>query len=239
MRIRTGSSTSRRSVCPTTRAYPAAHKYRNLCVDDKLDLSGVTLNTNLVPPSHYPKTWADLLKPYWKGHIVLSNPAPGGYYLAWALMMKKSFGLKYLKGIAAQEPSLQNSSVAAAQDVASGAKWLSVLSQIDSGAALQKAGAPLKWLLIRNPDVGSRGCVGILKKAPHPNAARVLLNYLMTTESQGAACQDGVPNISPLNAKGCWPAPKTFVFPPVDNAGNYPGINNKNLKYAVLHALGL
>ena len=58
----------------------------------------------------------------------------------------------------------------------------------------------------------------------------VLLNYLMTKESQGVACQDGVPNISPLNAKGCWPAPKTFVFPPVDKNGNYPGINNKNLK---------
>ena len=154
-------------------------------------------------------------------------------------MMKTAFGLKYLKGIAAQEPSLQNSSVAAAQDVASGAKWISVLSQIDSGAALQKTGAPLKWLLIRNPDVGSRGSRHSEEGAAPERRTRAALNYLMTKESQGVACQDGVPNISPLNAKGCWPAPKTFVFPPVDKNGNYPGINNKNLKYAVLHALGL
>ena len=133
---------------PNYYTYPGSHKYQALCVDDKLDLSGVTINTNLVPPSEYPKTWADLLKPYWKGKIVLSNPQPGGYYLQWAMIMKKSFGLKYLQGIAAQQPSLQNSSVAAAQDVASGAKALSVLSQIDSGAALQKTGAPLKWLLL-------------------------------------------------------------------------------------------
>jgi iron(III) transport system substrate-binding protein len=224
---------------PNYYTYPGRNKYQALCVDDKLDLSGVTLNTNLVPPSEYPKTWADLLKPYWKGKIVLSNPQPGGYYLQWAMMMKKAFGLKYLKGIAAQQPSLQNSSVAAAQDVASGAKALSVLSQIDSGAALQKAGAPLKWLLLRNPDVGSRGCVGVVANGPHPDAAKVLVNYLMTKESQGAACEAGVPNISPLNAKGCWPLPKTFVFPPTDSSGSYPGIHNKHQIYDVLHALGL
>jgi ABC-type Fe3+ transport system substrate-binding protein len=225
---------------PNLPGYPKDHVYKNLCIDDKLDLSGVTLNTNLVPPSHYPKKWTDLLDPYWKDKIVLSNPAPGGYYMQWALIMKKAFGLKFLNGIKAQNPSLQNSSVAAAQDVASGAKALSVLSQIDSGAALQAQGAPLKWLLLRNPDVGSLACVGILKNGPHPNAARVLLNYLMTKESQGGACQAGVPNISPLNATGCWPVPKTFVFPQVNAAtGLYPGINNKNLRYRVLHALGL
>jgi hypothetical protein len=68
----------------------------------------------------------------------------------------------------------------------------------------------------------------------------VLLNYLMTKESQGGACQAGVPNISPLIASGCWPVPKTFVFPPVNpTTGLYPGIYNKNLRYRVLHALGL
>jgi hypothetical protein len=225
---------------PNFATYPKAHVYKNLCVDDKLDLSGVTINTNLVPPSHYPKKWTDLLDPYWKDKIVVSSPAPGGYYMQWALIMKKAFGLKFLNGIRAQNPTFQTSSVAAAQDVASGAKSLSVLSQIDSPAALIAQGAPLKWLLIRNPDVGSLGCVGILKNGPHPNAGRVLLNYLMTAESQGGACQAGVPNISPLNAKGCFPVPKTFVFPQVDpNTGLYPGINNKNLRYRVLHALGL
>jgi ABC-type Fe3+ transport system substrate-binding protein len=154
--------------------------------------------------------------------------------------MKHAFGLKFLKGIAAQQPSLENSSVAAAQDVASGAKALSVLSQIDSPAAAIAQGAPLKWLLIRNPDVGSRGCVGIVKNGPHPHAAAVLLNFLMSTESQGAACQAGVPNISPINAKGCFHLPKTFSFPAVNpKTGLYPGINDKNLIYAVLHALGL
>jgi len=225
---------------PNLPGYPKEHVYNNLCVDDKLDLSGVTINTNLVPKSRYPKKWTDLLDPYWKGKIVISSPAPGGYYLQWALIMKKAFGLKFLTGLRAQDPTFQNSSVAAAQDVASGAKALSVLSQIDSPAALIAQGAPLKWLLIRNPDVGSLACVGIVKNGPHPNAAKVLLNYLMTKESQGGACQAGVPNISPLNAKGCWPVPKTFVFPQVDpKTGLYPGINNKNLRYRVLHALGL
>ena len=223
------------------RGVSRGHIYKNLCVDDKLDLSGVTVNTNLVPPSQYPKTWADLLKPYWKGKIVLSNPAPGGYYLA--------VGADHEEGVRPQVPEGDRGSAALAPEQLRrrgpgrgvGREGLSVLSQIDSpAAALQKAGAPLKWLLIRNPDVGSRGCVGILKNGPHPNAARVLLNYLMSAGSQGAACQAGVPNISPLNAKGCWPPAEDVRLPDGGHeAGNYPGINNKNLKYAVLHALGL
>ena len=54
------------------------------------------------------------------------------------------------------------------------------------------------------------------------------------------ACLAGVPNISPLNAKGCFPLPKTFVFPAYSPVtGQYPGIFDVNLKHRVLHALGL
>lgn len=224
---------------PNYAAYPQAAKWKAICVDDKWDVSGVTYNTNLVTGSDIPQTWQDLTNPKWAGKVVLSDPSPGGFYLQWAVDMQQNFGDDYLKKIAQLHPTLQASSVAAAQDVASGAAALSFLSQVDSGSDVKAKGGPIGFQILRNPDVGSQACVGILKGSPHPNAAKVLLNFLMSADSQSAACKAGVPNVSPLNATGCFQVPAGWKPPQVNDQGVFPGMDNATLKTQVLQDLGL
>lgn len=224
---------------PNWDKYPEAGKWKNVCADVKWSISGVTYNSQLVTGADIPKTWQDLVNIKWKDKVVLSDPTPGGYYTQWALMMREKFGVDYLKAIAALNVTLSASSVAAAQQVGSGAKLLSFLSQVDSGADVAKAGAPVKFLVIPDPYLGSKACVGVLKKAPHPNAALVALNFLMSPESQSAPCNIGILNVSPVRAPGCYQAPADFAPPAVNDKGIYPGMDDPALINDTLVQMGL
>ncbi len=197
---------------PNWDSYPADSKWGTLCANSKMGVSGITYNKDLVPADQVPDSWEDLLDPFWTDKIVLSNPQPGGYYMQWALMMQDNFGDDYLTGIADQHPVLENSSVAAAEKVASGAYLVSFMSQADSAAGLIAQGAPLEFKLMRDPDIGSNVCLGILKDGPNLNAAAVLLNFLMSEESQSTACLAGLTVVSPVNAKGCYEVPSDFKY---------------------------
>lgn len=224
---------------PNFNSYPPDQTWQNLCVNTKNGVSGVTYNTDLVAEDQVPTSWEDLLDPYWNGKMILSNPAPGGYYMQWALMMRDAFGPDFLEGIAAQEPTLDDSSVSAAEKVASGAAEISVLSQLDSASALVKKGAPVKWIPLRDPDIGSHACVGILKDSPHPEAAKVLLNFLMSEESQSASCNAGVPNVSPVDAEGCHEVPADFKYPVMNPEGTYEGMHDEAQTSQALEELGI
>jgi iron(III) transport system substrate-binding protein len=224
---------------PNWDKYPEAARWKNVCADVKWSISGVTYNTNIVTPDIAPKTWQDLVNPRWKDKVVLSDPSPGGYYMQWALMMREKFGPDYLKAVAALNPTAMTSSVGAAQQVASGAKALSFLSQVDSGSDVKAQGGPVAFAIIANPYVGSKACVGIPKAAPHPNAAKVLLNFLMSAESQSAPCRKNIPNVSPIRAPGCYETPADFQPPAVNDKGIYPGMDNEALMAQALRELGL
>lgn len=224
---------------PNFSSYPKKYVFGNLCINEKLDVTGFVYNTKLIPSGQVPHTWQQLLNSNFKDKVVLSRPLLGGYYMEWALIMRKAFGPKFLEGIAKLNPILDDSSVSAAEVVASGAATISFPSQVDSASALIKAGAPLKFVLLTNPDVGSAGCVGIVKNGPHPAAAKVLLNMLMTSASQAAACKAGVPLVSPVNAPGCYKIPSSFKFPQFNAQGEFSGLNNVALQNQVFKELGI
>ena len=224
---------------PNWAKYPEAGKWKNVCADVKWSISGVTYNTQLVTGADIPKTWQDLVNIKWKDKVVLSDPTPGGYYTQWSLMMREKFGVDFLKSIAALNVTLSASSVSAAQQVGSGAKALSYLSQVDSGADVAKQGAPIKFLVIPNPYLGSKACVGVLKKGPHPEAGLVALNFLMSPESQSAPCNTGILNVSPVRAPGCYEAPADFAPPQVNDKGIYPGMDDQALINDTLVQMGL
>jgi iron(III) transport system substrate-binding protein len=225
---------------PNWETYPEASKWQNLCANSKMGVSGITYNKDLLPADKVPNGWEDLLDPYFKDKIVLSNPQPGGYYMQWALMMQDNFGDDFLKGIAAQNPTLDNSSVAAAEKVASGAAVISFMSQADSAAGLIANGAPLQFKLMHDPDIGSNVCVGILKDGPNPNSAAVLLNFLMSAESQSTSCLAGLTVVSPVKAEGCYDVPADFEYPKLDpDTGRYAGMEDEARKAEVLKLLGL
>lgn len=146
------------------------------------------INTDMVRPAQEPVQWKDLLQPGWKGKIAMRDPrlsgAPNTVFTVVAYN-SPDLGLDYWKEFIKQDPMIF-------ADQGLGVEWLtrgkfSLL--IGSGPLIEeyiKAGAPVKLLMPRGYMAlsSASGNVSLLNRAPHPNAARVYINWLLGREAQ-------------------------------------------------------
>jgi iron(III) transport system substrate-binding protein len=135
--------------------------------------------------------------------------------MAWVYLMRRWYGDEFLKGLAAQNPTWTQSVVPGAQSLASGAAGLQIPAIHAVILTLIGQGAPIKEL---TPDrtTGVETLAAVTAEAPHPNAARLLLNYVLTPEGQAVLNANST---SPLpNIPGTMPLPSQYVSPPIADA---------------------
>ncbi|MGH8915934.1 MAG: ABC transporter substrate-binding protein, partial [Acidimicrobiia bacterium] len=220
-------------------SYPEEHKWNNKCVNVTLVTGGITYSTELAP-ENVPATWEDLLDPMWEGQFALTDPRTSPTYNGWAFLMEQEYGIEYLEGIAAQNPDLFDSASPAAEQIAAGAYLVSAMAHITNSSAVRAAGAPVAFVIPEGPTVGHGSCVGILADAPHPQAAKVMLNFLMSPEAQSAGCDAGVENASPLTETTCAPLPEGWSPTPKDpETGQFIGQTDEEGQARINAALGI
>lgn len=168
-------------------AYPAAAKH-STCADMMYSIGGITYNKNLVDAAHIPTTYRDMLKPYWKGKLLLTDPRTSPAYMGWAAAIEKKYGIEFLTKLRAQNPVLVASASPGAQQVAAGAYYANMMAHLSNSTALRTAGAPLGFVVMKDVPTGLPTCAGIPANAPHPNAARLFMTWRMTVEAQNAGC---------------------------------------------------
>jgi iron(III) transport system substrate-binding protein len=110
-------------------------------------------------------------------------PADGAARVDFYQYLAENYGEDFLKKLAAQRPRVYPSALPMAQALSSGeiAAATMVEPQIDE----KKAGAPVEWGLAQ-PAWGARFHGALLKSAPHPNAAQLLADFMITPEGQAA-----------------------------------------------------
>ncbi len=141
------------------------------------------INTNLVKPGEEPQSWFDLLEPKWKGQIAIRDPrlpGPGSEGLTGAM----DLGEDYWRKMAQQDVVLVPSSGRHIDMIALGEIALDVFPSHTRGEAAMNAGAPLRFIHLKEGSSITTKGPAILKDAPHPNAALVFLNWLMSREGQ-------------------------------------------------------
>jgi iron(III) transport system substrate-binding protein len=151
----------------------------------------VAININLVDPKELKSYW-DLLQPKWRGKIGITDPSHAGTGLAGATFfyMHKGLGPEFLKRLLTETKLVFfEDSARLAEEVARGKLGIGVqVPEADltryaverlpiQGHARLKEGAYL------SPGFGS---VMLLDRAPHPNAAKVYINWLLSKEGQSA-----------------------------------------------------
>ncbi len=152
-----------------------------------LAYSGVNVNTNLVKPEDEPKSYMDLLNPRWKGKIVSADPATTGgstsfYYI---LRFNKVVDLDFYRQMAKQDMAIwRGNPREGAMMVARGEYFMEIGNSTDTVGPIMGAGAPLKTLSLKEGVGGYLGNIVIPKGAPHPNAARVFVNWLLSVQGQ-------------------------------------------------------
>ncbi len=133
-------------------------------------------------------SYKDLLNPKWKGKIIIGDPVGGGSAMSILFFIGQfSMGWDYLRALAKQEPVILRDERQMIEWVARGKNPIAVgTSQVAIIAEFQKLGLPIDVLSWKEggPLTGGAGNVTVLEKAPHPNAARIFLNWLLTREGQ-------------------------------------------------------
>ena len=145
------------------------------------------INTQQVPTSDIPKTPQDLLDPKWKGKIAWSTvPASGsGVYVGSVLQtMGEEKGMAFLRALAKQDIINVDATNRAILDQVIYGQYPMALSIFNHHAVLSaQKGAPVEWLKL-DPISAPMHSVGLTKNAPHPNAGKLLIDFLTSEEGQ-------------------------------------------------------
>lgn len=156
---------------------------------DRENYTSLGFNTNLITPAEAPKTYKDLLDPKWKGRMSLAGTSTGVHWVGNVLNV---MGREYLDKFAAQDVNVQNmAAVALAGLVVSGEVPLSPTTQDSNIFTARKTGAPVEWRPLE-PVVANLGSAGMTTKTPHPHAALLFLDYLLSKEGQKVLIEQGL-----------------------------------------------
>lgn len=161
----------------------------------------IAWNSSIIPQGL--KSWEDMLNPQWKGRIGIGDPRVLANANLWYSLMRKTYGDEFLRKLGAQSTFLP-STVPGLQQVAAGALAIYAPASHNTVVDLQAKGAPLQEGFI-SPTVASDNRVCVATKAPHPNVARLFVDYYMSVEAQAQANKGGFSVLS--NVPGTLPMP--------------------------------
>ena len=143
-------------------------------------------NTDLVKPGEI-TSFDDLLQPKWKGKIGMFDPRiPSAGQGLWGYLMRAK-GKEFLQRLADQDLFIQRDGQQIAVRLAKGSLAVALgLAQRFVDPYI-KSGLPIKVLTSIKERMGGSngfGAVAIMVNAPHPNAAKVYINWLLGKEGQ-------------------------------------------------------
>ncbi|MFC1816578.1 ABC transporter substrate-binding protein [Thermodesulfobacteriota bacterium] len=139
-------------------------------------------NTRLIPPEKLPKTYDDLLNPMWKGKLgyPTGNPA---WFAKMLEVMGKDKGLEFMIKLAAQKLHYRPSMTLTLNMVTAGEYPAAVYANAMRTQRAIEMGAPVDWIPLE-PLVASVNSIAVASHAPHPNAAKLYVDFLLSTEGQ-------------------------------------------------------
>jgi iron(III) transport system substrate-binding protein len=138
-------------------------------------------NTRMVHASETPKTYQDLLNPKWMGKLSLDSTGHAlqiGLRRAWG----QTKALEYLGKLAAQKPIVQRGNTIRLQLAAAG-EFPILITYNYMVQAFATRGAPVDWVALE-PVVVTMNPIMVAAKARHPNAARLLTDFVLSQEAQ-------------------------------------------------------
>ena len=138
-------------------------------------------NTRKVKPEDAPKAWTDLLDAKWKNQACSGHPAFSGYVGIWALALNRLYGWQYFEKLAANRPLIGRSGLDPYTNLNAGERTVGAAPLF--GALLnQDKGNPIGYQYPTDGAVLLIGPAAVMANAPHPNAGRLFMEWLLGQE---------------------------------------------------------
>lgn len=187
---------------PNVAAIPAEWKTLPYFVMENQQGQTVAYNTDLVKGDLIPKSWADLLRPEFKGHIAMADPRNNVDTTgAFLLGIVSKYGWEWLEGLGKQDVQFSPSAPPALAKVASGEAMLSLPTLAQNIVTYAEKNAPVQIVEPPfAPTTATPRCVAVAKSSPNPAAARAWVAYCLGVEGQTTmnAYKDVSIGVSPL-----------------------------------------
>jgi iron(III) transport system substrate-binding protein len=173
---------------PEYTQYPADYAAPGYWAASGLSNIIILLNTRKVDEANVPQSWWDLAKPYWKDKLTIDNLEVSGTGYNWlvAIVNTESLGWKFIEALGKNRPGLERGHAGMAQKVAAG-EYAGAAEMSDfhlKNLRDAAASVPLRGVWPQEGVPSEPWTAAILKRAPHPNAARLFLDFLLSREGQ-------------------------------------------------------
>ncbi|MBI4334913.1 MAG: extracellular solute-binding protein [Chloroflexi bacterium] len=147
-------------------------------------------NTDMVKEGEL-KSYMDLLDPRWKGKIILNDPTVSGAGNSWVAILVNAWGLEQTRGflgkLVKQEPVVSRDLRLQVEWLARGKYPLVAAVHKPTLVEFMQMGAPVATVPVKEGGSVTQGAgaFGVpAGRLPHPNAAVVFANWLLTNEGQ-------------------------------------------------------
>ena len=142
----------------------------------------VSYNSKLVSAADLPKDYADLLNLKWKGRLGMDSSD-----FEWYANLRKVWGAekaqKFLDGLKKQDVRLVQGRALLTELLSGGEIAMLVNNFLQNAIEAKRKGSPVEFLAL-DPVVSAAGLVGINRLAPHPNAAKLFVDFVLSREGQ-------------------------------------------------------
>jgi ABC-type Fe3+ transport system substrate-binding protein len=148
----------------------------------------ITVNTDQVRPADI-QSWYDLLKPEYRGKLSTYDPTVAGAATNQSAALYLSLGPDYVRRLYVdQQPFVSRDHRQTADLLARGTYPIALSLQQQEVGRLADDGFPVRPVPNppESPDAVSAGFghLGLMDRAPHPNAAKLFINWLLSREGQ-------------------------------------------------------
>ncbi|UHL64801.1 extracellular solute-binding protein [Paralcaligenes sp. KSB-10] len=145
--------------------------------------AGLAYNSNLVKAADAPKTWKDVLNPIWKNSVSAKQSTSGMQFAEW-YELRRLYGDDFWKQFAKLRPRGFDSRAQVFDRLSKGDDKLCVLAEYAGYMLVKDKGAPVTFVAPSDGLPAAPMLNGIVDKAPHPEAARLFVDWLMSIRGQ-------------------------------------------------------
>src|ERR1700693_1484805 len=165
----------------------------------QLVLLGIAYNSEKISDSQAPKSFKDLTNAMWRGKIGYKDAASGAQQIQW-YALRKLYGDKYWEEIAAQKPHAVASAAQQYQRLLDGEDVVLGMAQYHTYLSLAGTtkSLPIKFVFPSEGLIYAPLVIGVVDRAPHPEAAKLFVDYMLSAPVQQQYANDSG-YYSPLN----------------------------------------
>jgi len=135
-------------------------------------------NTRVVDKAGLPRTYGDLLAPRWKGRVAIEGKEQEWFYTL-VQAMGEAQGLEFFRALAANGLQVRMGNALLTNLVVAGDVPFALTVYSYLPEQQRRAGAPIDWIALA-PTIAATDAVGIAARAPHPELAQKLYDFMLS-----------------------------------------------------------